>query len=292
MSDIVISVIIPAYNSGEFLTEAIQSALSQQYSNIEIIVVNDGSTDNTLDLALGFGERITLVDQINSGAASSRNNGAKVAKGEYLAFLDADDVWLPDKLALQIEKIRAGFPIVYSNRYNFGEIGDLPLIQTEIMELPEGNIWNLLLKGNMITTSSVIIKKTIFDEFSGFDPALPPCEDWDLWLKCAEIYPVGCCLEPLVKYRMHPGGISRNYAKMNKMRKLVVQRALGSEKGGNLLGHEKRFVKAGAWSSSGWEASVAGNYCYAFCCYARALSLTPFNYHLWYDIARVMAGRV
>ena len=292
MSEISFSVIIPAYNSSEFLTEAIRSVLAQRYACSEIIVVNDGSTDTTLEVASGFGDKVTVVDQVNSGAAASRNNGIKQANGDYLAFLDADDLWLPDKLALQADKIRSGFPMVYTNRYNFGEVGDLPKVQTEIMNLPEGEIWRMLIKGNMVTTSSVVIKKKIFAELGGFNPTLPPCEDWDLWLKCAEQYPIGCCQEPLVKYRLHPGGISRNYAKMHEMRKLVVQRALGSEKGRALPEKEKRQIHAGIWSSSGWEAAVAKDYRYAFSCYSRALSFTKLDWHLWYDIARVMAGRV
>ena len=292
MNKITISVIIPAYNSGLFLAEAIESVLTQQNVDVEAIVVNDGSTDNTLEIASGFGERIEVITQKNSGVAASRNIGAARAKGEYLAFLDADDIWLPDKLALQIQKIQSGFPVVYSNRYNFGQIGDLPLIQSDIMELPEGNIWKLLLSGNMITTSSIVIKKEIFEEFDGFNSELPSCEDWDLWLRCAEKYPIGCCPEPLVKYRVHPGGISRNYVRMNKMRQLVIQRALTSAKGSALSGQEKRKITAGIWSSSGWEAAVDKNYCYAFAYYLRALSFTPFNYRLWYDVARIIAGRV
>jgi teichuronic acid biosynthesis glycosyltransferase TuaG len=292
MNKIKISVIIPAYNAGPFLAEAIESVLAQRYADVEVIVVNDGSTDNTLEIASGFGERITVITQKNSGVAASRNYGSKCAKGEYLAFLDADDVWLPDKLELQAKKILAGFPFVYSNRYNFGQIGDLPLVQSDIMLLPEGSIWNLLVYGNMITTSSVVIRKDIFEEFCGFDPELPQCEDWDLWLKCAEIYLIGCCPEPLVKYRVHPGGISRKYSQMNRMRQVVIQRALASAPGSGLSGQERRKITAGIWSSSGWEAAVDRNYPHALAYYLRALSFTPLNYRLWYDVARIMAGRV
>lgn len=291
MNESLISIVIPAYNSEKYIAEAIESAMSQVAIEFEIIVINDGSTDTTMNVVSNYKQHIRIINQDNSGPAAARNNGVSNAKGQYIAFLDSDDLWLPEKLMVQFRKINDGYPIVYSNRFNIGEIRDLPKIQSEIIEFPEGKIWNKLLNGNMITTSSVIIKKDIFEEFNGFREELPYCEDWDLWLRCAEKYDIGFNKEPLVKYRIHDGGVSKNFVKMHKKRKMVIKRTFNREYGGRLTKKEKNTILSNMWSTSGWEAAIAKKYGYALYYYTTAILFTPLKYSLWYNIARVLSGR-
>ena len=286
-----ISVVIPAYNVEDYIADAIESALSQSYRAGEIIVVNDGSTDNTASILLKFEKSITIIHQKNAGLAATRNRGANEAHGNVIAFLDADDIWLPQKLQTQAEKLNS-FDIVYSNRLNFGERGDLPELQSDVSEMMEGDIWESLLLGNFITASSVVIKKPLFDKMGGFNETFRYCEDWDIWLRCSENHSVGYCSEPLVRYRFRADSLSKNHLAMLKMRELVIMRALQSQRGQLLPAQKRRNALASTWACSAWDAARAKDYKCALRCYRQALSLTPFDIELWYDVARTIAGRV
>ncbi|PKN16010.1 MAG: family 2 glycosyl transferase [Deltaproteobacteria bacterium HGW-Deltaproteobacteria-23] len=286
------SVIIPAYNAAAYIGEAIESALSQDGFTPEIIVVNDGSTDSTADVAGSFGSRVTLINTPNCGVAAARNCGLQIASGIYLAFLDADDFWLKAKLKVQAMKLSKGFTMVYSNRYNIGEIGDLPELQSEVVTMVEGDIWDNLLLGNMITASSVVVKREIINALGGFREHLPPCEDWDLWLRIAAKNVIGYCPEPLVKYRLHAEGISKNYLKMNRSRQKVITSVLDSERGHTLSTVRMRRMMAAAWSSSAWEAARGRDMKQSLLFYANAMLAWPFDGCRWYDLARVICGRV
>ena len=286
-----ISVVIPAYNVEEYIVDAIESVLNQNHNVYEIIIINDGSTDNTSRLISKYSEKIIIINQENMGLSASRNRGVKESRGNVIAFLDADDIWMPEKLHAQEKKLNS-FDIVYSNRMNFGEIGDLPELQSDVSSMMEGDIWDNLLLGNFITASSVIIKKFLFEQMGGFNEAMRSCEDWDLWLRCSENSSVGYCSEPLVRYRFRADSLSKNHLAMQKMRELVIMRALQSQRGQLLSAQRCRNALASTWACSAWDAARAKDYIRAFQCYGRALSLTPFNGSLWYDVARVIARRV
>ena len=290
--DLLFSVIIPAYNTEAYVGEAIESVLLQHDVQKEVIVVDDGSTDKTLDVVKSFGERVRVVNQANKGPSAARNNGARAARGNVLAFLDADDIWFPGKLIKQSEKIRDGFVMVYTNRYNFGEEVNLQEPLSNKLEMKEGDIWTDLLYMNMITTSSVVIMQDTFNQLGGFRNDLPPCEDWDLWLRCAESHKIGYCVEPLLKYRIHPGGISKNYVSMSKMREEVVLQALNSSRGIRLPTLTHRKALAHAWSTSAWGAAEGKDLSQALAYYCKALSHWPFDGAIWYNIARALAGRI
>jgi len=286
-----ISVIIPAFNAEMYIVEAIESVLSQCGQTTEIIVVNDGSTDNTATVLSKFGKNIKTIYQENAGLSASRNRGAKEACGDILAFLDADDIWMPQKLQIQTEKL-ASFDVVYSNRLNFGTIGDLPEMQSDIVAMFEGDIWERLIFGNFITASSALIKKSLFEKMGGFNETYRSCEDWDLWLRCSENHLIGYCPDPLVKYRFHDGSLSKNYLYMQKMRESVLTKALQSNRGRQLSAKKRRAALASSWGCSAWEAARAKDYVSAFKCYGLALKYTPFNAHIWYNVARTITGRV
>lgn len=204
-----ISVIIPAYNAERYIKEAIESALSQTYKDIEIIVINDGSTDRTGDIAFQCfqheSQRVLIVHQKNKGASAARNTGIKYAKGEYIAFLDADDVWLPNKLQKQIALLEndKDLALVYSNCYrNTDTLFD-------IAKPHRGFAFSELILDNFIPTSSVVVRKSILDKVGVFNESFLISQDFDLWLRIAHAHKIDFVDLPLVKYEMDSDGLSK-----------------------------------------------------------------------------------
>lgn len=188
-----VSVIIPTYNSAEVLERAIDSVLNQSYKNLEVIVVDDGSTDNTKDLVQKYSKHSNFIYkfQQNKGQGAARNKGVSLASGEYLAFLDSDDWWEPEKISLQVEKINSNTNIAlvftnsnYYSNYNIEKIA----YPNKWIKLPTTqNYYNILIKQNIIIQSSVLIKSEVFSIIGGFntDSIYRNTEDYELWLRIA-----------------------------------------------------------------------------------------------------------
>ncbi|OGU23031.1 MAG: hypothetical protein A2X85_14300 [Geobacteraceae bacterium GWF2_54_21] len=204
-----VSIIIPTYNSASFITEAIDSCLMQTYTKFEIIVINDGSTDNTDEVVLKYIDKITYIKQENAGAARARNLGIAEAKGDYIAFLDADDIWITDKLQKQIEimKRNPNIALVYGKFENFSE-GTNEILSIMPDSIQSGFLFDHILINNLIGLSSVLVRKSVLDEVGSFDERLLTAEDTNLWLKIAYKYPFGVVSEILFRRRIHGGNIS------------------------------------------------------------------------------------
>ncbi len=210
-----VSVIIPAYNQGHYLGKAIQSVLNQTFADFEIIVVDDGSTDDTRQVAAGFLDpRVRYVYQDNAGLSAARNTGIRHAKGAFLSFLDSDDLFLPEKLALLLAKFDAepelGFVagqaiLIDENDHRIGEIFDkrLPKDSTQ------------LLLGNPLHVGSVMVRREWQTRVGFFDETLRSYEDWDMWLRLAK---AGCRMgwvdRPVSLYRFHTNQMTRNGQQM------------------------------------------------------------------------------
>lgn len=223
-----VSVVIPSYNSAKFIAATLESVFSQTHRNLEILVVDDGSIDNTIDVLQAFRERILIIQKPNGGPASARNLGIRQAKGEYVAFLDADDLWVNNKIERQLAAISAEPKIgmVYSRR---------KFLQDEkvISEIPKkpclsGMIFRELFNGNFITTSTVLARKACFDRLGVFDERKDfiAVEDYDMWLRIAKEYALACIDEELVYYRVHAGGISKKIDRSYLNEKAVIETAL------------------------------------------------------------------
>lgn len=201
-----VSVVIPAYNSAHTLRRAIESALGQTYRDLEVIVVNDGSTDNTAEVLWGYAEQIRAIHQPNLGRSIARNVGIANAGGEFIAFLDADDWWLPTKLEKQIALLdrspETGLVCSWNHVVdNQGTIlrSACPLPPAADLERFDG--FEALLFGNFITTSTAVVRRTCIRRRTPFDPAFRyPAEDWDLWLYVALQHKLGLVPEPLACY--------------------------------------------------------------------------------------------
>jgi glycosyltransferase involved in cell wall biosynthesis len=210
-----VSVIIPTYNRANLIEKAIESVLNQAYQDFEIIVVDDGSTDNTGEIIRGFKDkRVKYIKKYkkNKGSSVARNIGIKVARGKYIAFLDSDDEWLPEKLDKQIEVLQSESPevgVVYSNLLYIDENGK----NMSKFRNPkkEGYIYeDLLCKNYVGTDSTLLIRKECFHRVGLFDDLLNTQQDWDMWIRIAKYYRFALIKVPLVKYRLHSNQISRN----------------------------------------------------------------------------------
>jgi glycosyltransferase involved in cell wall biosynthesis len=205
----VVSVIVPAYNVERFIHKAIASVLEQTYPAVEIVVVNDGSTDRTVEIVeREFTGKVTLVSQTNGGLANARNTGIRHATGEFAAFLDADDWWDPRKLEVQVKSLRdhadaaanyTGLAVVVAAT---GERGDAPPVDPN-------TLWPRLRWCNPgIPPSSVMMRMDVLRRLGGFTEGLRACEDWDLWFKVVRTGRFVVTEEPLTYYWFSPGGLS------------------------------------------------------------------------------------
>lgn len=220
-----VSVIIPAFNSERYLAEAVDSVLSQTYKNIECIVVDDGSTDNTPAIVQGYGDRIRYIYQENAERSAARNRGIAAATGQYISFLDADDFIDSAKIADQIAFLEEHpeCAAVYSKvRFFRGDAGKTCFNLER--QTPSGDILGQLLYGNFITVHSPLIRKFAVEETGGFNPVLAHNEDWDFFLRLSLS---GCGFGFLNKYhafcRMHQSNTSRDEIRMYESKWQVIK---------------------------------------------------------------------
>jgi glycosyltransferase involved in cell wall biosynthesis len=207
-----VSVIIPAYNEGPLLAEAIESALAQTYSPTEVIVVDDGSTDpRTAETVLSYGSRVRLITRENGGVAAARQTGIDAARGSLIALLDQDDRWLPHKLEAQVRDLERHprATLAHSSYYTIDESGT----RTGVVKLQGREYSPLpgLLMEVPIASGTCVMRREVIEAAGGFDPALPGTDDWDLWLRMAARGGTFVCnREPLAEYRVHGANTSRN----------------------------------------------------------------------------------
>ncbi|MBI4317895.1 MAG: glycosyltransferase [Chloroflexi bacterium] len=202
-----VSVIIPVYNCERFIAEAVDSVLAQSFRDFELIVVDDGSTDRTAEVVKSYGPRLTYIYQTNQERSAARNAGIRRASGQYLAFLDADDIWLPQKLERQIEVFDRApeIGLVHSWAYFIdGSSQRLTFGTRNLAGSPEaGNrAFESLLFGNFIASPTPVIRAQCVRELGPFDESLVHVEDWDMWLRISARYPIAFVPEPLAGYRI------------------------------------------------------------------------------------------
>jgi len=230
MANPVVSVVIPTYNHAQFLQAAIQSVLDQTFTGWEAIVVNNYSEDNTEEIVAAFGDpRVRLVNFRNHGIiAASRNHGIGLARGQYVAFLDSDDTWYPEKLARCVEMLEAGCDAVCHGEFWVKE-GNPP---KAVHYGPERRTRydSLLFDGNCLSTSAIVVKKSALDSVGGFDedPRMVTAEDYELWLRLARN---GCRFgiidEMLGEYRLHHGNASKAVVRQLQAVLAVLDRHFG-----------------------------------------------------------------
>ena len=225
---------MPVYNGARYLRGALESALSQTYRPLEIVVVDDGSTDETPGVLAEFGDRIRAIRQPNSGSAAARNAALRAARGELIAFLDADDLWLPHKVAVQVHYLREhpDVDLVATRWLTLTEgapaaPNELPGPETGVEVDAENSGWlyNALLIDCVVHTTTVVIRRRLVDEIGIFDTELRRGQDYDYWLRASRATQIHTLKTPLSYYRLHAANSTwqpqpKNYGAM------VISRAL------------------------------------------------------------------
>jgi glycosyltransferase involved in cell wall biosynthesis len=237
----IVSVIIPTYNRAWCLAEAVDSVLAQEFRGFELIVVDDGSIDETPKLLQGYGDSIRVLRQENRGVSAGRNAGIAAARGELIAFLDSDDIWLKGKLARQVEF--------------FNQHPEILICQTEELWVKNGRrvnpgrrhrkrggmIFEPSLELCLVSPSAVMARRELFDRVGLFDERLPACEDYDLWLRVSRRFPVGLIETPLiVKRGGHRDQLSRAWG-LDRYRIESIAKLIS---GGTLTADQRRAAAA------------------------------------------------
>jgi glycosyltransferase involved in cell wall biosynthesis len=218
----VISVVIPTYNRAAYIAEAIRSVQAQTFRDVEIIVADDGSTDNTAEIIAGFGNALTYVPLSHRGLpAATRNAGLRAGKGEFVAFLDSDDLFLANKMALQLAAFEAHpeAGLVYSNGHFFRDHPGQPIgYVLDGLPTPSGDVFPELLRGNFLAPPAVLVRRVCLDAVGLFDerPDFFAVEDYDLWLRIAAQFPVIYALGDVAAIRRHQQSISRDVAALRR----------------------------------------------------------------------------
>ena len=286
-----VSVVIATYNMARFLPLALRSALDQGYRNIEVLVIDDGSQDDTQAVMVPFLEdrRVRYVYQQNSGQAAAKNRGIREGRGEYVAFLDADDMWVPDKLEQQMPLFlrSPAVGIVYSRFAYIDEAGRE--LRIEDYDLFRGRVSGPLLIRNFIGFGTSVVRKECFDCLGAFDESIGMGIDYDLWLRFSTQYEFDYVDFPLLRYREWPGQMSRNWH-VRYLNGIAIMK--------NFL---RRFPDAvdKRTVNEAWAHTYTGfGYCMrggrrmeALGLYLRALRFKPHYLPAWKGLAATLLGR-
>jgi glycosyltransferase involved in cell wall biosynthesis len=215
-----VSVIIPTYNRAWILKEAIDSVLAQDFKDFELIVVNDGSTDNTGEILDSYDQDLIVLRQSNKGVSAARNRGIAAACGRLIAFLDSDDLWLPRKLSSQVDFFNFNPAAVINQTEEIWIRNGVRVNPKTRHHKFSGMIFERSLGLCLVSPSAVMMKRSLFDEVGVFDENLPACEDYDLWLRISCQYPVHLIDTPLIMKR---GGHADQLSKAPGLDKFRIQ---------------------------------------------------------------------
>jgi len=287
-----VSVVTATYNMGQYLPQAIDSVLGQDYKNLELIVVDDGSSDDTPDVLASYelDPRVTVIRQTNSGQTVAKNRGIEAAQGEFVGFCDADNIWLPHKLSRQIPHFADSdlIGVVY---------GDITLIDAENGILPtpavkrySGSITAQLLVENFVTFNTTLIPRRILKEVGGFDESLSMAIDYDLWLRISLRFQFLHLAEPLVLYRIWGGQMSHKTGERMENFFRLLDRFLTKHPQCVTPAQARRAWAHSLVTRGRWYASV-GRRNEAWQDYIRAFRYRPHDMRLWKNTARLLIGR-
>lgn len=273
-----VSVIIPAYNHAAFLGQTIESVLNQTWQDFEIIVVDDGSRDETPQVAGQFGSAINYIRQDNRGMAATRNTGIRCSTGDVISFLDDDDLWLPDYLCTVVSYFEAD-PTLAAMHTGFQltsdeEGRDFPQQGTRTVLASE--LYDTLIEGGFFPPSSVSVRRSCLSSVGLFDERLQGYADWELWLRiCLDHKFIGIP-NMLIKYRLHAGGLSSNVQHMMEDRLKAVRKHFGPPEGQTeTWPTDKRRAYAFAYRTAAFEYSMQAKLDEAWHLLEQAASIWP-----------------
>ena len=205
-----VSVIIPTYNRGWIVRDAIDSVLGQTYADFELIVVDDGSTDRTPQILDAYGDRLRVIRQANQGVSAARNRGIGDSSGPLIALLDSDDIWLPGKLSVQVDFFIKNPEALICQTEEIWIRNGVRVNPGKRHHKPSGMIFERSLELCLVSPSAVMVRRELFEKVGLFDENLPACEDYDLWLRVGCWFPVHLINKPLmIKRGGHEDQLSR-----------------------------------------------------------------------------------
>ena len=283
-----VSVIIPSYNMAHFLPQAVQSALNQSYSNLEVHIIDDGSTDDTPEVVRQWERepRVRVHRQANGGLPHARNQGIASSRGPFIALLDADDVWVPEKLSWQMPLFRgqSEVGVVYSDYQKVDDEGH-PLPQNP-SHMHRGWVSGPLLIENFVPASSAVVRRACFERCGGFDVTLRTGEDYEMWLRLSPHYRFDFVAQPTMRYRIWGGQMSKDYRARYEVGIRTMQNFLDKNPGVVdptvvRRGWAHTYVGRGnatLWRGRDWPGALRD--------YLRALSFQPLYWPAWRAILR------
>ena len=288
-----VTVVIPTCNRAFLLPGAIESVLRQSYQDLEVVVCDDGSTDDTAARVASFGERVRYLQLAHTGRPGSpRNQGIEAARGELVAFLDDDDLWDPEKLARQVDLLDLqGLDVVYTDRrlvFNDGSTSET--IVTPAPASPDG-LLDLVVEGNFPHVCTLLTKRTLLQQVGGFDETLATGEDLDLWLKLGPLALAAKVPDPLVLIRRRPGSLSDRSGSLafrNAIR--VLERALAT---GEMRPAQRRICRATLGRLQARLAAVLagrGDFAGARRAALQAIRRAPASRAPWVALAKAVVG--
>ncbi|HEX4388438.1 MAG TPA: glycosyltransferase [Steroidobacteraceae bacterium] len=285
-----VSVVIASYNMGHFLAQAVQSVLAQSYTNVEVQIVDDGSDDDTAVIVERWREdpRVHVHRQDNGGQARAKNQGVVLSRGRFVAFLDADDFWLPDKLALQMPLFqgRPEVGVVYSDYQ--GVDGDGRPLPQEPPRLRRGWVSGALLIENFIPYSTGVVRRACLERYGGFDETLRMGIDYDLWLRLSAHFQFDFVPEKTLHYRIWSGQMSKNYRRRYESAIRIMEDFIDNNPGlvsRALIREAWAHTYVGRGNTVLWreEDRVA-----AYHDFLRALSFVPWYWPAWRSMLRAL----
>lgn len=270
-----VTVIIATYNAIAYLPSTVDSVIQQTFTDFEVLIVDDGSTDETVEWVSKLVDpRVRLISQANQGVAVARNQGIASAQGEYVAFLDADDLWEPTKLEKQVKCLEENplVGLVNTSIVNIDEQGK-PLGAVNASDV-EGNVLKYIVEENLILCGSApMVRRSCLEAVEGFDRNLLSAEDWDLWIRLAARYEFAVIREPLVLYRQHFNSKSNNIERHLKHRLKVIDKTFDTV-ARDLQPYKNRALGR-AYLSVAWKSLVQKDYKTSTMYRQKALSYYP-----------------
>lgn len=284
-----VTVVMPVYNGEPFLIESLESVFQQTFQDFELIVVDDGSTDATHSILEAYADRLTVIHQKNAGHAAARNAALKIAQGDWIAMIDADDIWHPAKLKEQLDLAEAASAdVIYTAARNFEDSARVDNITFGDCKCPAGDVFRDLLLDNFITHSSVLLRKDAVIAVGGYDETLKTTCDWDLWLRMsASGSDFAGVQQPLTSYRWRSTSWSRNHERTCKDRLAVVQNAMQSRRGRGLPVTFRHKVVARAWQTSAWFVAEKDDR-RALDWYLKSIMHRPYSIRGWKEVTRCL----
>lgn len=236
-----VSIIIPVFNTERYVRQCVESFVTHDYRNLEIIVVDDGSTDASPEILKSFGDKITYIRQENKGPSSAINTGIKASKGEFISWFGSDDICLPGRIKIQVKKLLEdqSISVVYSDYILIDPNGD----EIEVVNVPHPPVEQFtrsLLMRNFINGSTVLMRRECLEKVGYYDESLRADPDGEMWFRLLKHgYKFAHIPKPLVKYRWHPGSVSNNQELMrackDKVRLKVLQSFTPKELFGDII---------------------------------------------------------